>query len=146
MALPVPGSLAAFMDELEALERTVHPDLVVYRWRPRGSPDLPAIWNWLPESPAEIYATDILRETLDIRTVVGVQRSDAGEMMADVELYADAFREIVDPAILLPPVPLNGAASKVRRTAMRTVLDDFGGVDVFGVEFRFDVQLDRRIA
>jgi hypothetical protein len=60
-AMPDRASLSKIMDEVEALEKRVAEAIAAefdfsvytYRWRPRGVPDFPCIYNWLAPSPAD---------------------------------------------------------------------------------------------
>lgn len=143
MALGKPGSLRLFMDALVAVEETVHPDLRVYRWRPRTI-ELPAIYNWVPDAPFEQRDLTRFRDTLTVLSRVAVRHSDVDDEMVKVEEYADAFRERLD-AEFHQNQPLEGAATRVIRTGMGTVLDTFNEIDVLCVEFRSQAQLDRLI-
>lgn len=136
------ASIAVAIDQLVALEETVHPDLRLYRWRPQGHPELPALWNWLVDSPQDIKDNAHLRDTLDLRVQIGVAHSDVDEQMASIEIYADAFRAVVDPA-LRQNCTLEGTVEYAKRTSMRTALDRFGQLDVLCVEFRMEIQLTR---
>lgn len=136
------GSLALLMDALYALEQTVHTDLVTYRWRPQSTPDLPAIWNWLLRAPKTDTSTIGVRDTLHLLAVIGIRHTNVDEQMADVETYGDAFRAVVDPAMMTNQ-PLSGAATKATRSEMRNSLDEFGPTGVFCVEFELHIQLDR---
>lgn len=139
------GSLAITMTNLFELEQNVHTDLRVYRWRPRV-PDLPCLWNWIPDAPFEQRDTGRFRDNVTILAQIGIRHTDIDEEMAALEEYADAFRYLVDPA-LNSHRPLGG--QRAWRMNMRLLGMDFGAgegaIPVLVVEFPIQVQLDRMI-
>lgn len=143
------ASIAIAIDQVVALEQTINaslPDgateLVVYRWRPQGIPDVPALWNWLVESPQDIKDLAHLRDRLDLRIQIAVAHTNVDEEMAAIELYADAFRATVDPA-LRENCTLDGTVEYAKRISMRTALDRFNQIDLLCVEFALEIQLTR---
>jgi hypothetical protein len=144
MAIPPleqPGPFARLMDGLEALERTINEqlpagtkELVVYRWRTRQLPDLPAIYNWLPsQASAEKLDTAANRDAFPLSAYVGIEHSDDVEQLAAVELYADVACQVFDLDFRNSPF-LGGAAQIADRTGRRLVVDSFGDTPVLCVE------------
>jgi hypothetical protein len=142
-----PGQLERFIAELVALERTVDPGIRAYPFKPPRAPELPAIWNWLPgESPQEKQTATMparVRDTIRISALLGVKHSDVDEEMYALVRYADAFMAVVDPAFDRNQ-PLNGSVHRIKRTGLRTAIDDFPGVEVLCFEFFIEAQLDRQ--
>jgi len=139
----MPGQLGPMMDALVALERQVHTDLIVSRWRPT-SIEPPQLWNWLGDSPLEHRDQSRVRDELHIIAAIGIPHSDVEEEMAAVETYIEAFWSVVDPA-LDSNQPLDGTCFSATRTRTRLALDRFGGTDVLCAEFHLMVRLDRHI-
>lgn len=144
MAQPT-GSLRDFMDAWVGLEQTVHPDLRVYRWRPSMMPELPALYNWMTDAPHEVRGTGgLVRDTITLLCRIAIRHTDVDEQMAVIEIFADAFRNVVDTALRFPSQsPLTGIALSADRTGMRTVLDTFNETDVMCIEFSVQAKLDR---
>jgi len=141
--LPTPGSLKSFMSELVALERTVHDDLRVYRWRPIGVPELPALYNWMPTST--FVQKDLARWADNPRVLVriAIAHSEIDEDMASLEDYADHFRAVTD-AEFQHGNPLNGTCRRAERVGMNTVLDRFNDIDLLCIEFPIQAEIHRR--
>lgn len=139
------GSLTLLMDELVGLEETVHEDLAVYRWRPR-SPDLEGgmIWNDLGQSPFNVMDVRRWRDTINLIVSVGIRHTDVDEEMNRLEVYADAFRDVVDDA-LWNSQPLNNTTKRAHRTGMRMKQEQFNNIPVLALEFQFEMWLDRQI-
>jgi hypothetical protein len=139
------GSLTTVMTNLVATEQAVHPDLRVYRWRPRV-PDLPCMWNWIPTAPFEQRDTARWRDNVTIQVQIGIRHTDVDDEMAKLEEYADAFREVMDAA-LHTMHPLGAVWAK--REGMRLLGVEFGSgenaIPVLVVEFPILVRLDRMI-
>lgn len=137
------GDLVTLMDELVALEEQVHPDLTVYRWRPFAAPQFPAIYNWMQFSPFEVMTTATWMDTINISARVAVPYSP--EYTEDMELYVNAFRDVVDDR-LWKSQPLGGRAYRARRTGMQTMDDVFeGAVHALAVSFIIECEMDRVI-
>lgn len=141
------GSLKIAIDALVALEQTVNvalpagtSELVVYRWRPQAMPDLPAMWNWLVESPADKRDNAHMRDRLDLRAQIGVAHSAVDEQMAQIETYGDAFRAAVVPE-LERNCTLDGAVDRAIYRSMNTALDRFAQTDLLCLEFRLELHL-----
>ena len=144
MTLPAAASLAAIMTQLVAVEAMVDPRVRVYRWRPENVPELPAIYNWLGDSPAEWLNVCALQETLTINARVAVRHSDVGDEMGLLEDLADRFREVVDQQLTRTGGPLGGV-KYAARTGMRNVIDRFGDVPVLALEFPLAVRVQRTV-
>ena len=139
------GSLRAMMDNLVELERHVHPDLRPYRWRPR-LPDLPCLWNWIPDAPFEQRDLGRVRDNVTVVPTIGVRHTDVDHEMALVEEYADAFRALIDPALNTKhPLGAQWAKRQTMRMAGVTIGAGDGAIPVLVVEFPILVQLDRMI-
>ena len=135
------GSLAALVKELADLERTVHPDLRVYEWRPID-PDLPAIFNWLAPSTFEIRDQMRWRDGVVIIASIAVNHSE--QDMEELVDYADAFRDVIDDA-LYNFHPTGGKSIWAERTGMNMAQFEFNAVTAIGIEFPLLFRLDRRI-
>jgi hypothetical protein len=130
--------LTPIMDALEAVERDVHPDAIVYRWRP-NAPQLEngvcIIYNQVGETPhrhADIYHE---QDDLTILARVGVRHSDVPDEMAMVETFATAFIQKMDPA-LKRIHPLGTAkVLKASRPSFRMLEDEFNDIPVLAIEF-----------
>lgn len=152
MPIATPGSLASFMNALVALEQSAAAqilsessiDMRVYRWRP-NTIELPALWNWMGPSPYEQRDLSRFRDTLTILTRVGVRHTDVDEEMAQLELIADGFREVADPA-LASWRPLSGSATATIRRGMGMAVDRFNDVPVLCIEFSIEARMDRQIS
>ncbi len=141
-----PGSFTYLMTKLTALERNVHERLRVYRWQPVNVPDLPAIWNWMGESPFSQKDQMKWEDAIQIFVRIGIPHTEIDQDMERIETYTDAFREVVDDALYnLRVGPLEGAALRAERTSMRNVGIEFNGVPVFCVEFPITFHVERRI-
>lgn len=149
------GSLTLFMDALVAVENTCATKAVsdyglvqprVYRWKPVGNIELPAIYNWMAPSPAEYMEVGghRHRDILNLTIRVAVARTERDEEMAKIEGYADAVREVLD-AELRVPQPLGNTCKWAERPSMRMVGDEFDGAQVLAVEFALTAKLDRII-
>lgn len=141
------GSLRVAMDALCALEAQINdriPDpvrkLAMYRWRPQEMPDLPALWNWMPEAPEDKLSNAHLRDKLDLRIQVGIEHTNVDEQMAAVEDYFDIVGQVVGQA-LQQPAPLDETVNSADIKGARTVLDRFNQIDLLCIEFRLELQL-----
>ena len=141
------GSLVPLMDNLVALEETVHPDLIVYRWRPREFPQLDsggAIYNWIGADTFQVFDVAHWKDIVQIVVRAGIRHTDVNDEMAQIEVYADAFRDVIDGA-LWRNQPLGGAAKKGARTGMRLTEDTFNTIPVLAIEFTLEFELLRTI-
>lgn len=151
-AIATASSLAAVMDELLKLEDAVAAAVLeegdfsvyTYRWRPRGVPDFPCIYNWLAPSPGKRQTTATMRDTLNVVANCGVRWSDEFTEMTELELLADQFRLIVDDDLQHNPA-LGGLPHRAERASMNTAADKFGDVPVLVLQFPLIVELDRVI-
>jgi len=140
------ASLGTVMTHLIALEEKVHDDLHVYRWRPRV-PDLPCLWNWIPDAPFEQRDTGRFRDNVTITAQIGIRHSDVDEEMAALEEYADAFRFLIDPALhTIHPLGAKWAKRQTMRLLGVTFGEGEGAIPVLVIEFPILVQLDRMIS
>ena len=144
MTLPATASLAALMTQLATVESMVDPRVRVYRWRPENVPELPAIYNWLGDSPATWADVCTVHETLTINARLAVRHSDVGDEMDLLEDLADRFRDVVDQQLNRTGGPLGGV-QYARRTGMRNVIDRFGDVPVLALEFPLAVRVERTV-
>jgi hypothetical protein len=154
MSLGRPGSLAALLDEVGQLHGNVAaavedeglPRPRVYRWRPLGNIELPAIYNWMDPSPAEWRdaAGHRHRDTISIVTMCAVRRTDSDEFMGRLEVFADCYREVVDAAYRSGQ-PLNNAAKWADRPMMQMADDEFDNAPVLAVKFTSIFHLDRSV-
>lgn len=144
MTLPATASLAAIMTQLATVESMVDPRVRVYRWRPENVPELPAIYNWLGDSPATWADVCTVHETLTINARLAVRHSDVGDEMDLLEDLADRFRDVVDQQLNRTGGPLGGV-QYARRTGMRNVIDRFGDVPVLALEFPVEVRVHRTV-
>lgn len=160
MTIATPGSLKALMDGIAALEQEVveaikaetGDDVHLYRWRPRGAMiELPALYNWLaPTAPEDEPDIASIRDTVTIAARLAIPYSNVGDEMASVELYADIFREIVDPKVHNATItegvrPLGGAATRVWRSGINTVAESFNQINALAIELPLVCQLRRVI-
>ena len=136
------GSLRALMDELFALEETVHTDLRVFRWQPNDLKDPPALFNWLLPSPFEIRDQSRWRDTVIIAARIAVRHGE--QDMEDIELYADAFRDVMDDAFY-NWTPVGSKATWAERSSMQMINLTFNEIDFLAIEFPLAFRLDRRI-
>lgn len=148
------GSLRIAMDALCALEQTISAalpaegtvaqqaarQLTFHRWRPQEMPDLPAVWNWMPESPNDKRSNAHMRDKVDLRVQIGVRHTNVDEQMAEIEIYADVGRQVFDQAFQTN-CTLDGTVELAQRKSMRTALDRFNGIDVLCVEFALQLDL-----
>lgn len=146
------ASLGKIMDEVEALEKRVA-DAVqeqfgfavyTYRWRPRGVPDFPCIYNWLAPSPGKRQTTATMRDTLNLQANCGVRWSDEVTEMGELEQLADSFRLVVDQD-LQHNTGLGGLPHRAERPSMNSAADRFNDVPVLVLQFTLMVELDRII-
>jgi hypothetical protein len=146
MALIPTGSIKLFMDQLVVQEELVHGDLRVYRWRPLEV-EAPALYNWITDAPFEQRDLARWRDTLNLSVRIAMLLTDPETMYGRLEEYADAFREVMDPAFdpQAQGGPLAGTATRIARTGMRMVPDRFTGQDYLAIEFSVSAQLDRFI-
>jgi hypothetical protein len=135
------GSLAALIQELVEIEKTVDPRLRVYDWQPI-EPDLPAIFNWLAPSTFEIRDQMRWRDNVSIIVRIGVWHSD-DDMYQLVE-FADAFRDVMDDAVYNFR-PVGSKAIWAERNGMNMAQLEFNGAPALGIEFPMTFRLDRRI-
>jgi hypothetical protein len=132
------------MDALVDLEETVHPDLRVYRWRPRGQPQTPCVYNWIDPTDFEQKDLANFQDTFELRCFVAIEHGDDEQEMASVEAYADAFRFTIDPALHRNP-PLDGACNWAQRKRLYMAIDKFNQVDLQAIVFPVEVRLNRII-
>ncbi len=146
------ASLSALMDEVVALEERVAEaveeqfgfKVYVYRWRPRGVPDFPCIYNWLAPSPAKRQTTATMRDTLNLQANCGVRWSDEETEMGELEQLADQFRLIADQD-LQHNSGLGGLPHRAERPSMNSAADRFNDVPVLVLQFPLMAELDRII-
>ena len=135
------GTLKDLMDNWCELLENVHPDLRVYRWRPRV-PDDPCIWNWLNDGRLTQVDTTRQRDSFAISTMVVIKHTDAEDEMIKLEEYVDAFRDVVDSA-LYSKLPLGAKWAMRETTRFRAVT--FNQVSYLAAEFPMVFQVDRHI-
>lgn len=145
------GSIRRVMEELVALEESVHPDLRVYMWR-ENTVQLPALWNVLGPSPFQMMDLSRGRDSLLIVASIGLPQSDIFWQSTLCD-YADAFRNVIDQAFWqsrgIPGNrgPLNGTATKAIRQSMSgPTVDSFNGIDAHVIQFPLTLDLDRSIS
>jgi hypothetical protein len=143
------GSLRFLMDKLYDLEQTIFPEdtgVRCYRWQPVDSVDLPAMWNWMTDSPFEQYDQMRWKDHFNILVRIGIFHNEVDQDMALIEDLTDQFRLVIDSALYKLDVgPLQGAAYKAERLAMRNVGIEIGGVPVFTMEFPIVFHVARTI-
>lgn len=148
------GSVADFMTALEGLHNQVAAALAdltpslevrVYRWRPIGLPELPAIYNWIADSPYRVVATGgLVEDTLNIRARVATAHVDGEEDGLVLERIVDTYRHVFDTALYHPASsPFTGIAKVVDRTGARNLIDRFNDIPVLCMEFGIVAQLNR---
>lgn len=135
------GSLQVVMNNLVELEKQVHEDLRVYMWRPR-QPDLPCIWNWLPNASLEQRDLGRHRDNLTIWAYVSTRHTDVELEMDRLMEYVDAFRDVIDRA-LFTPRPLGG--QRAMRSGLSMTQETFNDVPTLSVQLPIAVQVDRMI-
>lgn len=135
------ASLVGFMDAVVTLEREVHEDLPVFRWRPLSA-DLPMIYNGLGDSPFEYFSQAHARDRVMLLPRIAVRHTDSADDHRQLEVYADAFRAVVDAALNANP-PFDGAADRAQRTGMRVTFDSFDRGPALVMEFQIEAWLDR---
>lgn len=136
-------SLRSIMDNIVAMEELVHDDLLVYRWRPPGPPQMErggAIWNWIGRAPNEKIDTATWRDTFPIIVRLGIRHSDQAYDMDKFETYCDAFTLRCD-AMLDSMRPLAGRRAK--RLDMGMVEDAFNEIPVMAMEFVLAIERDK---
>jgi hypothetical protein len=134
-------SLKAVVDELVAVESTIHPTLHVYRWW-RPDMALPAVWNWM--TPGEVRRRtncppdDVIRLTMSL----GVDPTAiAGEGdMLELEAYFDLAVPVLNQA-LYERRPFNGVAKNAARLGSQTVTDRLGDAVVLCLEVPLEITL-----
>jgi hypothetical protein len=117
--------------------------LSIYRWRPRN-PDWPGIYNWI-FTPGTFQQTDLARwvDFLDVATRIMVYPTDEYEESDALEVYADAFRNVVDFGFRSNNgMPLGGVATEAHRTGMRIITDTWDR-EYLGIEFPIRFKLAR---
>jgi hypothetical protein len=140
-------AMAALVEAEETLINTALPDgvddLVIYPWRPREKPDLPALWHF-PSTDSDSRQRDTAsrEDMFRLSAYIGVEPQMPDEAMADFEIYADVFREVMDPEFD-GSKPLGGTVITASRLNMRPVLDTFGVIDVICIEFPLELRLAR---
>lgn len=137
------GSLTPLLDAIVAMEQNVHPDLRVYRRKPRSA-DLPCIYHVMLDSPFEQRDLARFRDTVRIGCRIAIRPTDPEQEQELIEEYADAYRNVVDAA-LHHNRPLSESASRAIRLGMRELSDRFGDSEVPALEFVIEAQLDRLI-
>lgn len=155
------GSLIPLVDELVALAHALNDtealsdaeELSIFRWKPPRPPTrFPALWHWLtPDAPPpEQMDTNRLRDHISISAYIGMPHGDQDSDMAQLERYADAYRNLVDPALWKPEPrgvgPLNGTAKWAKRLSMRLVAVQFNAIECIAFEFPLEFDLDRPLA
>lgn len=146
------ASIVSVMDEVEKLQQEVLDHLLAeyaiqgyrYRWRPRGVPDFPCIYNWLAPSPTERHTVATQRDTLLVQANCGVRWTDVQTEMGQLEALGDSFRQVVDPA-MAGNSNLGGLPQRAERTGMVTASDRFNDVPVLVLQFTIRAELDRVI-
>lgn len=140
------------MDQLEVLEERVAEFVLdafdfrvyPYRWRPRGVPDFPCIYNWLSPSPAKRQTVATMRDTLTLQVNCGVRWTDVETEMRELEQLADQCRLILDQD-LQHNTGLGGLPHRAERLSMNSAADRFNDVPVLVLQFPLMVELDRII-
>jgi hypothetical protein len=146
--------LVPAFEALVALEREVSPDLQVFPFQPRRRPTRDCIWNWImpDEGDAAWVGTGPThRDTLIVRaTVAVVEGADDQAVMLKLLGYADAFLNVIDPALnqRINPMPLGNCVRKAERTGLSTGLHPFGPNEppVLGIDFPIELQVSRNFA
>lgn len=132
------GEIAPAIKQLVALEERFAAnakqvdDLLeprVYEWRPSGVPELPAVWNWIDDSPYETPDNAQGDDLLVVATTIGVKPSDLPETMGRLVRLMDIFRATVDPALNVKPI-LGGTVLEAKRVVTRSLIEEFDGVPV----------------
>jgi hypothetical protein len=163
VAIPVPGSLRALMDEVVLLEQRAADalaasgevlatgDLVrVYRWQPY-SMQVPAFFNWIATAPFEQRDQIRYRDNVQLLVRCAIAHTDTDQDMGDIEVLADYMRDVLDREFNLqrsdlhPGGPLNGVVTRAYRQGMRTAVWTIGGAQLLGMEFPCMFWLDRQI-
>lgn len=134
------GSLRDLMDQIEALERAVSDEVRVYRWRPSGSLQAPAIYNHLLPNRTDVTDPCRVRDEIHLAVRLAVSNTDPEQHMGQLENYADLFRATFDPVLQGHGRPFG--LTTARRIAMGTVLDEFNQVPYIAIEFRLELWLD----
>lgn len=151
--MPERASLAKIMDEVEAMEKRIAEavedefgfKVYTYRWRPRGVPDFPCIYNWLAPSPADRGAVQRVRDTFNINANCGVRWSDEEIEMGELESLADQFRLVCDKELQHTGTGLGGLPHKADRRSMQNAADRFNEVPVLVLQFPLMIDVDRII-
>lgn len=132
----------ALMDEVVRVLGTVDPAVRVYRWRPMGRIELPAIFCWLDPSRSEWADSATRRTALQIVVTVAVKPGD--EQLGLLEDLADKLAAVLDTELKRRP-PFGGV-SNPKQPGENTGTDEFNGVPVLTWEFPLELQVDRLIA
>lgn len=147
----VPGSLGVLVERFVPVMEDVaefYPEVRVYAWEPRTL-QLPALWLWMSESPAEQRDQITKRDSVGLLVRLAVTPTDSNDEMTKLIDYCDATRYVLDNEFRPNRLPLaqgmSHAASFVTRTSMRPFIGEFGGKSCVGFEFPFTFDLDRRI-
>lgn len=141
------GPISAAIDELVAIESTIHPaSLHGYRWW-RPDMTLPAIYNWL--TPADTEADDVpvcrVVDWLRVTCSIAVHpQAIAGEGdLLEIEEYLDLALDVLDP-VIYGDAPLGQRLA--RRRGFRTVLGpELGGIEPLTLELPLEIRIDRNI-
>lgn len=113
---------------------------MVYKFRPRGQVNLPAIYNVLDPSQMEPQDTAVDRDTLIIGARVAVRHTDAEAEFDQLLAIADIVRTTFDRGFKDQDSPLGQLLA--RRLGVREQQDTFGQIPVFALEFPVRVKLD----
>lgn len=156
MTISTPGSIKALLDAVTGAEAGLNApgvlpssgpgsdEIVVYRWRPRQV-DPPCLYHMVASAPFEQRDQARWRDTLNLLARLAMPMTNDEEEMEALEVYSDAFREVMDPVLSKTGNPMGGAATWADRTDMRSVVDDFNDVPYLCMEFLLSFRLDRRI-
>lgn len=154
--MPTPAVLVPTLEALVAIERRfleVFPDTRIWPLQPRQRPTENSIWNW-PFTPDGDVGAGFLgtgpthEDRLTIRATVTVRDSaDSEKQMWELLRRADAFLNIIDPALWAQtnPRPLGACSHEARRIGMSIALHPYGdnAPPVLGMDFPIEVRLRR---
>lgn len=128
-----PYYLRGLMDALQAVEGNVDSRLRLYRYQPRGVPQLPCLWNMVTGGTATWHTVAHRQDVFEVAVRVGVRYTEDEEDAPLLEELADATIDELDTA-MAPGGALGGYVQWSDRTGFRTVPIEINGVAVLAFE------------
>lgn len=143
MSIDTALGLMAGLKELNdqfAAQQTVVDELIVKQYRPRGTPQPPALYAVVQPADMEPADTVFDVDTLTVAVRIAVLYTDVDSEMDKLLRLTDQYRPFIDRALKSDEGPLGGA--DVRRMGFRVTEDLFDQVQVLAVEFPIRARLE----